>query len=74
MESAKRYKTLGTPDYANFRHAAYTHSPTQPKVLFYTLYTFKRNKRHSPSLTLSTLSRETRDTLLHSHSLYLSKK
>ena len=44
-------------------HTAYTHSSTQPRVLFYTLYTFKRNKRHSPSLTLSILSIETSENL-----------
>ena len=41
MESVKGYKALGTPDYANFRYAL---SPTQLRVHFYTLYTFKRNK------------------------------
>ena len=34
MESVKRYKTLGIPDYANFHHTQLTHSPTQPRVLF----------------------------------------
>jgi len=59
IELAKVYKALGTPDYANFCHTQLT-CTLQLKLEF--------------SSTLSILSRETRDTPLHSHSLYCQEK
>jgi len=59
MESAKGYKAFGTPDYANFHHTQLTHTLQLNLVL---------------SFTLSIHSRETRDTPLHSLSLYFQEK
>ena len=59
MESAKGYKVLGTPDYDNFRYTQVTH-------------TLQLNREFSSILSI--LSKEIRDTLFHSHSLYFQQK
>lgn len=54
-DSTKMELALGIPNYANFRCTLLI---AQPRVLFYTLYTFNRNKRYSPSLSLFILLRK----------------